>query len=315
MRTYLSWDMSDMPLGSTVDLMTVVLTVSSSSDANHNKLHSNGDSPVTDTSNTLQPPATTDQSLAAIDACLVTTAWADGGEGVPPDAIKLYADAAHPTATVVSSVHQEPRIDPTKCYAGLKADDLKTWTFTLTKIAQLWASGQEDNNGVALVPNLNGPPQTWTVEFHGYAYTTEDSPPKVLVRPEEAAKTTLAFTPPREEAIQTTTMPTTNETVFGTEGEPSFGNTSSPTGVEVAPPPAPISDATSPATSSPRGMTTALPASRRVKTPAYVWLGVAAGLLGVAALWRALAPEDVFFGAENRVAALLRANRQALTGP
>lgn len=291
MRTYLHWDLSDMPVGSKVDGMQVVLTVSNPTDQAHRDQHD---------ANKLQPPATAGQALAAIDACLVLNPWGEG-EGAPPDAIKVSSDGT------TSSVHQEPSIEPSKCYPGQPAADGKSWTFTITKIAQLWADGKEDNNGVALVPNFErNPSGTWTVELHGYAYSTAEETPKVQVSPDDAAKTTLAFTPPETSETTATQPPPPTENVFGGSGEPSFGGVSSPTGLEIAPPPAPATGSTPLAAS--------LPVSRKIKTPGYVWLSVAAGLVGIALLWRALAPEDMIVS-ENRVASLLRLRQQTRVAP
>src|SRR5207302_7843332 len=67
--------------------------------------------------------------------------------------------------------------------------DNGTWTFDITPIAQKWASGEQGNNGIALVPAAPGQGQTYEVVWVGFG---KDGAPAV----------TGNFTPPAPSASE-----------------------------------------------------------------------------------------------------------------
>lgn len=94
------------------------------------------------------------QTGAAIDARMVTDFFADGASGNP------YS--------------QEPGVSKTPSAPGTRAAD-GTWTFDITSIVEKWASGDQENFGVALVPDAGSSTVAFEVVWSG----TGDNGPRV----------------------------------------------------------------------------------------------------------------------------------------
>lgn len=295
MRGYLSFDLGNVPSGSKVKSFTVKITTSRPEDVAHSQEHQSNGQPA---------PATANPAAAAIDVCLVTSAFASDPAGDPPDA--YFTDPEKGNA--LSPTHQEPSTDCSKqAGTATQAPDASFWTLDLTPAAQHWIDGDVFNNGVALFPHKAGTgADSWTIEFHGRYTESGDDPPKIYVSHQEEISDMLQYEPPPPEP-----EPTKSTTVQGTDvyRPPSFNNTTPP----VTEPPAytPPVPPTTPSGSSGTNQEAAAPVASlgRPVTPGYVWLLLPAGLAGMVGLSRAIGGEVEVEEAENRVAVALRRRR------
>jgi hypothetical protein len=281
MRAYTQFDLSFIPLGSTVNSFVVKYSVSraNDTDADHTAEHAGG-----------KAPATANEAQAKIKACLVTVPWG-ATEGAPP----VDRDADDPTNTVPTEPDARNGIDRNTCVDG-KSGDL--WTFDLTAMAKRWVSGEVFNNGFALIPE-GTQTDDWTVELHGAPYqnaienpTGEGTQNHTFVSEKEAVKATVDYLaaepppppPPPPPPVEPPAPPPVNP-----------------------PPLPPFTGPTTVATPSPQPST--LPVSQsKPETPWYMWLLLPGGLVGLVGLSRSLGRE-AGEGSVNQVAAVLRSRR------
>ncbi|MFN2642540.1 MAG: hypothetical protein ABR548_11740, partial [Actinomycetota bacterium] len=253
MRAYVSFDLDSagVTFGSTVNSFVVTFTVSrpDDTDADHTKEHA-----------AAKAPATSNESQAKIEACLVKKYWAGGVEGAPP----ADRDADDPRQTVDNEPLAKGGVDLNMCVDGVRS---KTWKFDVTEMAKKWATGDAPNYGFVLKPKGNAAAtDNWTVEFHGAPYASRIENPApgggpsqdlVYVNAKEAVKATVDFIPPEQPELP----PITNS------GPPSV----SPPAVN--PPPLPPFPS---ATETPGPAPTAAPAlpvaRTAAKNPWYEWL-------------------------------------------
>lgn len=164
MRSYLQFDLGAIQPGATIDKFQLVLTVSKP-DQDHSPAHVAMGAQA-------RPPATTNETAAAITACVVTEPWADnvsgGAGGDPPYSTKVVnpKDSASGEAEVETEKN-EPFSDCSLNAPGRPSADGQTWVFDVTRIAATWVSGDVFNEGIALIPAPSTVAPTWTVEFHG----------------------------------------------------------------------------------------------------------------------------------------------------
>jgi hypothetical protein len=100
-------------------------------------------------------PGNINQAMAKIEARAVTGFFSDGTQAAPFAERPTY-DTTGPAAP------------------GQRAADA-TWTFDITAIAQGWAQGTQQNNGIAIVPAAPAQGDTYEVVWHG----SGDQAPKV----------------------------------------------------------------------------------------------------------------------------------------
>jgi hypothetical protein len=299
MRSYVMFDLSFIPLGSTLHSMVVTFTVSRSDAGNQQHTTEHAANPLGSPDTQPKTPATLNDSGAAIDACLVTVGWGST-EGAPPADL----DPNNPGKTVPTEPEARNGVDKKTCVHG--KNHTSTWTFDITPLAQKWVSGAVFNNGFALLPVVSGPADTWTVELHGAYYSnaiqnpaTGDQTTQVFVAPNEEAKAKLGYIP-----AKTPTTPL----------QPGSGSALPPA---VAKPPSIVSPPSSQPSAIPSLTPPAPQAQRPVaqgrgSTPWYVWLLLPMGLLGFVTVSRALGSESPQSG--NRVAELLRERRIETSG-
>ena len=298
MRSYVMFDLSTIPLGSTVNSMVVTFTVSRSDSSNTQHTTEHAANPLGPPDQQPKAPATVNDSGAAIDACIVTVGWGNA-EGAPP----ADRDANDPTTPIPTEPIERNGVDKTNCVHG--KNNTSTWTFDLTPFAQKWVSGAVFNNGIALLPVASGPADTWTVELHGAYYANAIQNPatgaqtiQVYVSHAEEVKAKLdyiaakiatpALPPPPPAAAPSIPAP---QSLVGPSSAPSAIPTLAPPTVQT-----PIS-------------TTRPPPS----TPWYVWLLLPVGLFGFVTVSRALGSEPEQSGG-NRVAQHLRDRRIQTSG-
>jgi hypothetical protein len=281
MRTYLSFDVSSIPSGSTVEEMTATLTVSRPSGSQeHTQRHAGAGA---------KAPATTNDEAANIKACIVTLPWGSA-EGAPSERM----DAKDPTKSTPVEPFVKGGVDCSVSSEGVRAKDGATWTFDITDMAQRWVAGTTSNTGFALLPELTGP-ETWIVEFHGAAYEVQtDTGRQTFVVPEEAPKATIKFTAGSSEEPPPPPPPLPPPPTF------------------VAPPitePPAIAQPLPPAPPVPEAPPAVAPvATTKPSTPWYAWLVLPAGLVGFAGFSRAIGREGA--SGTNRVAVMLRRRRE-----
>jgi len=297
MRSYVMFDLSTIPIGSTLNSMVVTFTVSKSDPANQEHTTEHASNPLGPPDQQPKPPATVNDSAAHIDACLVTVGWGSA-EGAPPS----DRNADDPTTPVPTEPNERNGVDKGSCVHG--KNNTSTWTFDVTPLAQKWVSGATFNNGFALLPVGAGPADTWTVELHGAYFANAIQNPatgaastQVFVAHNEEVKAKLDYVPlvtkpalPPRPAVLPPAAP----------APPSLVSPSSAPPTLVQPTPAPALQAPVSA------------AQGRGSTPWYVWLVLPAGLLGFVTVSRSLGSESEQSG--NRVAELLRERRTQTSG-
>jgi hypothetical protein len=299
MRSYVMFDLSSIPLGSTLNSMLVTFTVSRSDPSNQQHTTEHASNPLGPPDQQPKAPATFNDGGAAIDACLVTVGWGSS-EGAPP----ADRNADDPTTPLPTEPLERSGVDKSSCVHG--KNNTSTWTFDVTPLAKKWVSGASFNNGFALLPVGSAPTDTWTVELHGAYFANAIQNPatgaastQVFVDHAEEVKATLDYIPAKNQALPPAVLPGVVPT--GPAAPPSI----------VSPPssaPIPIPTLTPPPAQAP--VSAAAPS--RGSTPWYVWLLLPAGLLGFVTVSRALGSESEQSG--NRVADLLRERRIQTSG-
>lgn len=286
MRTYLLFDIGEIPDGSTVGSAVLELTVSrAGGEATHTQTHGQPGG---------KAPATTNEAQAKIKACLVTLPWGSS-EGAPPSTM----DPSDPTKTTPAEPILLNGVDCDTATAGKRGE---TWTFDLKAFVQKWTSGTV-NYGVVLQPaEAGGPADSWIVEFHGGVYTRRIQDPSggggtqeiTFVREAESSKFTVTFTSPPREPEPTFEPPLAEPPAGPGPVAPPLVDPA--VGSDPVPPPGPATGSQFPvAASNPR-------------TPWYLWLMIPGGLVGFVALSRGMGREAGEAGG-NRVAAMLRRKR------
>ena len=296
MRSYVMFDMSTIPLGSTVNSMVVTFTVSRSDASNTDHTTEHAANPLGPPDQQPKAPATFNDGGAAIDACIVTVGWGNA-EGAPP----ADRDANDPTTPIPTEPLERNGVDKKDCVHG--KNNTKTWTFDITPFAQKWVSGAVFNNGIALLPVASGPTDTWTVELHGAYYANAIQNPatgaqsiQVYVGHSEEVKAKLDYIAAK---IPTSVLPPPPAPAPKIPAPQNLVAPPAPSSVPTLTPPPPVQTPIS---------TTRKPAS----TPWYVWLLLPAGLLGFVTVSRALGSEPEQTG--NRVAQHLRERRIQTSG-
>jgi hypothetical protein len=295
MRAYMLFDLSSIPLGSTVGSMVVTFTVSRSDPSNTEHTTEHTSNPLGSPDQQPKAPATMNDSGARIDACLVTVGWGEA-EGAPP----ADRNADDPTTPVPTEPDAHGGIDKGTCVHG--KNNTTTWTFDITPMAKKWVSGAVFNNGFALLP-VGGTVDTWTVELHGAYYAnavqnpaTGETSSQVFVGHAEEAKARLDYI---AAAVQ---VPVTVPAAV----PPSLS--SGPSLVSAPTPPASVPPAPAPPTpQAPQPV-----AQSGGSTPWYVWLVLPLGLFGFVTVSRVLGSESLDSG--NRVAQVLRERRIQTSG-
>ena len=194
--------------------------------------------------------------MAKIEARAVTGFFSDGTQAAPFGERPGY-DTTGPAAP------------------GQKAGD--TWTFDITAIAQGWATGTQQNNGIALVPAAPAQGDTYEVVWHG----SGDQAPKVAG----------SFTP----ATPTSPPAETTETV-PVETPAAVPITPDLSGTVTAPESLPTFSAPTPSTPAPRTQARASAPTQRLQSivqgrarralPWSFWLALVGvvGLVGASTL-------------------------------
>ena len=298
MRSYVMFDLSSIPLGSTLNSMVVTFTVSRSDASNQQHTTEHASNPLGPPDQQPKAPATVNDGGAAIDACLVTVGWGNA-EGAPP----ADRNADDPTTPVPTEPLEHGGVDKSTCVHG--KNHTSTWTFDITPLAQKWVSGASFNNGFALLPVISAPTDTWTVELHGAYFANAIQNPatgaastQVFVAHNEEVKATLDYIPAKTAALPPPVLPAVVPPVSA-QPPSLIGPSEAPSAIPtLSPPPvqAPVSAA----------------APSRGRTPWYVWLLLPAGLLGFVTVSRSLGSESEQSG--NRVAELLRERRVQTSG-
>jgi hypothetical protein len=151
-------------------------------------------------------PGNINQAAAKIEARAVTGFFGDGTQAAP------YAE--------------RPTYDTTGPAApGQKAGD--TWTFDLTPLAQAWAQGTQQNNGIALVPAAPTQGDVYEVVWHG----SGDQAPKVggSFTPATPSAPPAALTEAPVETPAVAITPDFSSTVAAPESLPTFSASQAPT--------------------------------------------------------------------------------------
>lgn len=299
MRAYIQLDTSPIPPGSIIESFVVKLTVSQA-DTTHPQSEGHSGSPG-------KPPATVNESAAAIRACAVTEPWGPS-QGEPPRSTTVSrpnpetADTSddQPEVTVVRA---EPFSDCSLNATGERSEDGSFWTFDITKIAQKWLSLEVFDEGIALLPIETGVEPTWTIEFHGaHTVVSQDDGERTMVTKQEAAAAIVEYTePPPSDVPPPPPGPEPDSGII----PPTFGN---PVPSEVSPPApeTPVGPLASPAPAAgPVGVPRPNP-----HMPGYVWLLFPFGALALGMVSNAIGSDPASaVGAGNRVAGTLRARR------
>lgn len=300
MRAYVKYDLGDIPFGATVGSMVVRFTISKP-DQEHAGQHAGATG--------AKVPGTFNESQALIQVCAVAEPWG-AAEGEPPSSttvVRPKPDKPGGNTQPETSVQRaEPNPDCSVSTPAVFSADGKTLSANVTKIAAQWASGERINEGIALLPVVQGTKPNWTVELHGAATTaSSDTGPITFVTEQEATTAAVAFSPPVDPP-----PPPPPPVIDDGPRFPSFGN---PIPIDPGPgPAAPVDFGTgnappvaAPPSFVPVGETTG-------DTPAWFFglfplgllvMGFVSGLIGADTVAASAA------GAESRVAAVLRARR------
>lgn len=287
MRSYLAFDLSEIPDGATVSSARLELTVArATGSADHTTEHGQPGA---------KPPATANESAARIKACLVIVPWGSS-EGAPPETM----DPHDPTK---ASPAEPTLLDGVSCNVSSLGETGTTWKFDMKPFIQKWLAG-EPNNGIILMPQQTGPVDTWTLEFHGGEFKRRTEDPSgaggtqevTYVTAAEASKLAITYTAPPPIPELTLESPPTPP--IDTGGQP---------------PPPPVVDVSPEPTSSPTPTVSVPVARSEPRTPWYSWLLFPALLLGLVAVSRSIGREISTAGG-NRVATMLRSKKNESLG-
>jgi hypothetical protein len=185
-----------------------------------------------------------------------------------------------------------PKYSETDCAEGKReapAGTAPVWKFDLTKIAQPWGTDPYDNNGLMLLGVIPpGSTETWQVNLK---IPARDSSGATDPATKQRTSIELEVIPGPEPTFETTEtagedldsgtssgISSTGTTGTGTAA-PSTDLTGSGTGSPVIPETEPTSEEPTTAAATPVASTTPEP-----RLPAYVWLAIPLGLLGLSAV-------------------------------
>ncbi|MFA5891597.1 MAG: hypothetical protein WDA27_11710 [Actinomycetota bacterium] len=299
MRSYVFFNLADLPDGAEVSRFLVQMNVSLQS-GEHIQEHA---------SKREQPPATSNQATAAIQACAVTEPWGPA-EGDPPystTVVRPHPESADTTAEV-ETVRNEPFTDCSLSAGGTVSKDGAVWTFDITHIVKKWTSGEMFNEGVALMPVNTGVAQTWTVEFHGKPTTVAaaDGTELTYVAEKDASRAIVEYTVAASPPSPPPSSPPTDGSQF-----PSFGN---PIPIDDYIPQLEVDVPSGIGTGGASGTERVVPIAANPKTPAWVFGVIPLGILGLGLVTSVIGEDPVPVGAggfisSSRVAALLRRRR------
>lgn len=295
MRAYVKFDLGDIPFGATIDSFIVRFLISKPDQA-HIARHGE-----TEDSNS-KPPATANESQAVIQVCAAAEPWG-ATEGDPPSSTTVVRP--HPetpggnVAPESTTTRVEPNVNCALTAPAKVTADGKYLTADITTIAQAWAAGTIFNEGIALLPVVQGVSPTWTMELHGKKNTAaSEAGTLTYVSEAEAARALISYSAPMEPPPP---PPPADPPTF-----PSFGN---PIPVDPGPVVTPGFETPQPQPSPPQ-----VPVGTRApgNTPAWFFglfpmvlllLGYVSGLVG-----EDTAPSTAA-GSHSRVASVLRARR------
>lgn len=290
MRSYLKFDLGELPFGIEFGKFEMILTMSQPTDTPHAEQHTTFEG---------KAPATSNPGSASIVACSVTIPWgpAEGDPTasttiLPPDPEQGREDFE------ITTSRDEPLYDCSNQALGVSSVDGTSWRFDLTAMANKWASLELFNEGIALLPVNQNVLSTWTVEFHGPPLTVRTDDASTVVVPKELgarADVSFAEVPPDETPTQGPSGP---EGPAGPSGptiiQPGDGGTTTP-----------------PADGQPTlgGAITRVGKAGSPETPAWLYGLIPLGLLGLGLTSSAVGAEAGGAGAPNRVAQVLRQRR------
>lgn len=299
MRAYVKFDLGDVPFGAEIDEVIARFLVSKPNQA-HTARHGE-----TEDSNS-KPPATLNEEDAVIQVCAVAEPWGPT-EGDPPSSTTIVRPHPEVEGGNVAPERTTTRAEPnTNC--GLSAPakfsaDGTYLTSNITTIAKAWAAGSLFNEGIALLPVVQGVSPNWTLELHGRKNTaSSETGTQVFVNDEEAARAFVTYSAPLAPPPPPPPPPFDPGPQF-----PSFGN---PIPVDQAPPPPPTFE-TPPATTPPT-VNVAVGTRAPGDTPAWFFGLFPLGLLALGFVSGLVGPDTVpaaVAGSQSRVAAVLRGRR------
>lgn len=217
MRAYVKFDLGDIPFGATIDSFTVNFLVSKP-DQEHAARHGE-----TEDSNS-KVPATFNESDALIQVCAIAEPWG-ATEGDPPSSTTIVRP--HPevaggnTTPTTTTTRAEPNANCGLSAPAKFSADGKYLNADVTNIAQAWAAGTLFNEGIALLPVVQGLSPNWTVELHGKENTvTSSTGPLTYVNDAEAARARISFSAPETPPPPPPPPPIDNGPQFPTFGDP-----------------------------------------------------------------------------------------------
>jgi len=316
MRSYLKFDMSQIPMGSKIESFVVRLTVSKIS-AEHLQYHFDAEA---------KPPSSINESFAQIQACPMVEPWGPA-EGDAPTSFSFQRPELETQSTDIRLRNQrsEPFFDcGLGSVRGRLTPDASEYVFDIAPLAQLWADDPPSNEGIALIGVAEGLASSWIVELHGAPYSLAPTTPGVPV------PVPVALPEPPDDLLERNTYVSDEEQAVVNVSyqlppavEPSDGATPDPIGTTttiIQPMPGPT--LTIPGEPIPGGTTTQvvyamgpndqLPVGA-IDTPAWVFLAFPVGLLGLGAMLGAVGKDDLTAGAipvaGSRVATMLRQRR------
>lgn len=288
MRSYVKFDLGELPFGVEFDSFVVKLTVAQPTDQEHAQQHGEFGG---------KPPATSNDTSASILACAVTVPWGPA-EGDPPFSTEIQRAEveAGETTTEVQTSRNEPLFDCGDQALGVPNKARTVWSFDITSIAKRWASLELFNEGIALVPQNEDLAATWTVEFHGPPRTArEDDEVLTLVPDKLAARAEVSFVQVEQEVPPT-------QGPAGPPGPPA------PAPPAFQPPFGEVTPDTDPP--QPTGSLVRVSNRGEAETPGILFGLIPLGLLGLALVSNVLASEAAAVGGGgNRVAQVLKVRR------
>jgi hypothetical protein len=303
-RAYVHFDTATIPANSTISSFVVRLTVSSPSDQKHVQEHGTF-TPQSDGRG--HAPGTTNPRAASIVACLASEPFGDnlggGGGGDPPYSTLINEGESGPPEVTTSK--NEPSVDCSLNAEGKAAADGLSWSFDITRIAQVWASGQRYNEGIALLPQASGIGPTWTVEFHGPPLTLEGKAGQVrYVTAAEAPVASASFVAAGGTVLPPVSDPGVIPPPPTYTGPIDSGPANPPGDLSNPPPVAPVPQTVGPV----------IAAAFHGKTPLWVWILLPLVVFGVWLLQGAIGVDPITesatsVGVDNRVAQVLQLRR------
>lgn len=285
-RTFLGFNLSEVQDfdGSTVRRFRLTAEVSQTSPEHGQKHQEDAEG-----SQTAVPPQTSNADAAEMIACPVTGFMAGGADGDPMTSAE--GNSNHPEFDCGLATG-----------TGSASDNGSTWTFDLTRIAQLWADGETIDSAVVLKPALE-PPQppdpasSWTVEFHGRAL--------------DGLSAQATYTPSgaSSEAGAGFSPIGSPESEERTGGDTAVSAPTAPAGTGTDSTPSPAAGTTPDPTEEEPQAVSQQPARSVGPSSQFPWYAALPWPLAALALWlvyRSLRDDDEMGAARHRVANLLR---------